>query len=76
MTNSSTATIPAEPTSSSFVSFVLHQLDCARLRAALVVNEIATTEAGLHAGLIRIEDAVAYLHQLGLVPPSSIAEAA
>jgi hypothetical protein len=47
--------------SSAFIKFILGQLDCARLRALIEANEIATTATALSAGLISIEAAVAHL---------------
>jgi hypothetical protein len=76
MTNSSAA---ATATSTGFVDFVVGELNCARLDRLIEANEIETTIAGLKAGLIGIEAAVAHLDQLGLVPvaaSSSEAEAA
>jgi len=78
-TNTNTNTAAAEPTtepSSAFVSFVLRQLNCARLEALLAANEIATTATALSGGLISAEVALLILHETGLaelIPTSSAA---
>jgi hypothetical protein len=74
ITPSTTNTI--EPTSSieassGFTDFVLRQLNVARLRALLAVNEIATTATALSGGLITAETAIIHLHALGLLETSS-----
>jgi hypothetical protein len=61
---------------SSFIEFVIGQLQIARINLSAEIVEIETTIAALRGGLISIEAAVAHLDALGLVPPSSIAEAA
>ena len=58
-------TAETEP-SSGFISFILGQLDCARLQALCIANEIATTATALSGGLISAEAAILHLDQLGL----------
>ena len=58
-----------EPTviepSSNFITFILGQLNTARLEALCVANEIATTATALSGGLISVEAAILHLDQLG-----------
>jgi hypothetical protein len=65
MTGTSTAAI-TEP-SSTFVAFVLRQLDCARLRTSIVLNEIDIIGVALKGGLIDGEGALACLAECGLL---------
>jgi hypothetical protein len=60
----STSTV-IEP-SSGFITFILGQLNVARLEALCVANEIATTATALSGGLISAEAAILHLDQLGL----------
>lgn len=52
--------------SSQFVAFVLRQLDVARLRALLAVNEIEMTITALSGGIISAEASLLILHESGL----------
>ena len=58
-----------EPTvikpSSGFITFVLNQLNVARLEALCIANELATTTAALSGGLISAETAILHLHTIG-----------
>lgn len=58
---------PASATSpsSTFADFTGRQLRVARLRAAIIANEITAMEIGLQAGLVSPEAAVAHLIQIG-----------
>jgi hypothetical protein len=62
--------------SSSFINFVIGELKIARINLLAEANEIATTIAALRGGLIGVEGAIEHMDQLGLIPPSSIEEAA
>jgi len=67
--NSTTTKSSAEPTvepSSIFIRFILDQLNVARLRVLLAVNEVEATAAALRVGLISAEDALLHMHSLGL----------
>jgi hypothetical protein len=61
-----TPTTSIEP-SSGFVQFVLDQLNVARLRALLAVNEIETTITALSGGIISAEAALGCLDEFGLL---------
>ena len=51
--------------SSGFITFVLNQLNVARLEALCIANEIATTATALSGGLISAETAILHLHTIG-----------
>jgi hypothetical protein len=59
--------LPANSTTSSsaFHDFTGHQLRVARLRAAIIQNEIAAMGIALKAGLVSPENAIAHLVEIG-----------
>jgi hypothetical protein len=54
-------------TSSGFTSFVIGHLRHAQARINLASNEIAATLVGVRSGWFSADDAVAHLHDCGLL---------
>ena len=54
-------------TSSGFADHVLRELRCAKLRAALAVNEITAMGVALRAGLIDPDHAMEHLADVGVL---------
>jgi hypothetical protein len=59
--NTASAEPITEASSAAFTKFVLRQIECAKLRAALVVNQADMASAALSAGLISPEMAILIL---------------
>jgi hypothetical protein len=57
--------------SSGFANYLLAELRCAALRARLLTNEIQTMAIALRAGFISPDNAVAHLHEIGVLIEAS-----
>ena len=64
--HSSTALTSPTETSSAFTQFVLRQIECAKLRSQLVVNQADMALAALSGGLISPEQAILILTECGV----------
>ena len=68
---SSAALVSTTETSSAFTQFVLRQIECAKLRAELVVNQADMAIIALSGGLISPEMAILILAECGVEVVSS-----
>jgi hypothetical protein len=56
----------ALPSSSSFTAFLIGQIECAKLRAEITINQCDMAVTALSGGLISPEAALLILHEAGL----------
>jgi hypothetical protein len=64
--NSCAASASTTEASSAFSQFVLRQIECAKLRAELTVNQTDMALSALSAGLISPETAILILAETGV----------
>lgn len=60
--------------SSDYTAYVLSQINCAAIRARLIVAEIESAEAALRGDFISADEALAWAYEAGVLPliaPSS-----